>query len=43
VNRLDYYRRIFRAYCTPGASQLSFWHDEPDVNLRAFSSIELGE
>lgn len=31
-NRLQYYRRIFRAYLTPRASQLSFWHDTPRIN-----------
>ncbi len=30
--RLHYYRRIFRAYLTPGESQLSFWHDSAEMN-----------
>ena len=29
--RLKYYRRIFSAYLTPRRSQLSFWHDAPEV------------
>lgn len=29
--RLNYYRRIFSAYLTPGRSQLSFWHDVPEA------------
>jgi hypothetical protein len=32
---LSYYRRIFRAYLWPGASQLSFWHDRAELNSRA--------
>jgi heparosan-N-sulfate-glucuronate 5-epimerase len=32
---LSYYRRIFRAYLWPSASQLSFWHDRAEVNYRA--------
>lgn len=42
VDRLQYYRRIFDAYLLRGNSQLSFWHDHPQVNSNA--SIEkLGE
>jgi heparosan-N-sulfate-glucuronate 5-epimerase len=33
---LSYYRRIFRAYMCPGASQLSFWHDSAELNANAF-------
>ncbi len=33
--RLHYYRRIFRAYFTPGESQLSFWHDSAELNPNA--------
>ena len=40
--RFNYYRRVFSAYLTPAASQLTFWHDEPDVNSRAFNAA-LGE
>jgi heparosan-N-sulfate-glucuronate 5-epimerase len=40
--RWNYYRRIFSAYLTPGESQLSFWHDKPEINPKA-SAIELGE
>ena len=32
---LSYYRRIFRAYLVPGKSQLGFWHDSAEPNLRA--------
>ncbi len=32
---LQYYRRIFSAYLVPGKSQLTFWHDTPEVNPRA--------
>ena len=41
-NRLQYYRRIFGAYLLPGKSQLTFWHDVPQVNESA-SFQELGE
>lgn len=41
-SRLDYYRRIFAAYLNPGASQLAFWHDVPEVNPH-LSLNELGE
>jgi hypothetical protein len=40
--RLNYYRRIFRAYLMPGQSQLTFWHETPQINPRA-SVDELGE
>jgi heparosan-N-sulfate-glucuronate 5-epimerase len=40
--RLNYYRRIFRAYLMPGQSQLTFWHETPQVNSRALID-ELGE
>ena len=33
--RLQYYRRIFRAYLVPGESQLSFWHDAAEINPAA--------
>jgi heparosan-N-sulfate-glucuronate 5-epimerase len=33
--RLQYYRRICRAYLLPGTSQLSFWHDSAEVNQNA--------
>ena len=32
---LSYYRRIFRAYLWPSASQLSFWHDRAEINSQA--------
>ncbi len=40
--RLHYYRRIFRAYLSPRASQLSFWHDSAELNANA-SMLTLGE
>jgi heparosan-N-sulfate-glucuronate 5-epimerase len=40
--RLQYYRRIFRAYCNPGKSQLAFWHEKPQINPRA-TTHSLGE
>ena len=42
INRLYYFRRIFRAYFGAGNSQLSFWHDQPSVNPN-FTVGELGE
>lgn len=42
MGRLSYYRRIFEAYLTPASSQLTFWHDEPDVNAQGFTQ-QLGE
>jgi heparosan-N-sulfate-glucuronate 5-epimerase len=35
ASRLQYYRRMFSAYLNPGKSQLSFWHDHPQVNPNA--------
>src|SRR5215475_8487189 len=40
--RLNYYRRIFAAYLLPQQSQLTFWHEVPEVN-EAFKPEELGE
>ena len=42
AGRLNYYRRIFSSYLVPGTSQLSFWHDLPQVNPHAPIG-ELGE
>ena len=42
LSRLHYFRRVLRAYFGPGHSQLSFWHDQPAVNLN-FTVGELGE
>lgn len=36
ASRLNYYRRIVPAYFGSGASQLSFWHDTPEINPKAF-------
>lgn len=40
--RLQYYRRVCRAYLLPGTSQLSFWHDSAELNQNA-STHSLGE
>ncbi len=40
--RCNYYRRIFRSYLLPGISQISFWHDQPELNPNARFD-ELGE
>ena len=42
LNRLHYYQRIFNAYLLPGHSQLTFWHETPQLNS-AFSPNALGE
>lgn len=40
--RLNYYRRVMAAYVLRRPSQLTFWHEEPEVNERARPG-ELGE
>ena len=40
--RLNYYRRVSSAYLLPGKSQLTFWHDQAQVNPTA-SVGQLGE
>ena len=42
LQRINYYRRIFSAYLGGGKSQLTFWHDVPEVNPNARRN-ELGE
>jgi len=42
LGRLRYHRRILGAYLVPGTSQLTFWHETPEVNSRA-DIHELGE
>ena len=42
AERLQYFRRIFRSYVGPGPSQLTFWHETPQVNPRA-QIEQLGE
>jgi len=42
LSRLHYYQRVLDAYLISGNSQLSFWHDEPQINLAA-PLHELGE
>src|SRR5208337_481767 len=42
ASRWHYYRRIFSAYLGSGQSQLTFWHETPEVNPRATAS-RLGE
>jgi heparosan-N-sulfate-glucuronate 5-epimerase len=41
-SRLNYYRRIFGAYLGRGASQLTFWHEKPELNP-GFHPGQLGE
>jgi len=41
-SRWHYYRRIFRAYLGPRKSQLTFWHETPEINPRARAD-QLGE
>lgn len=36
AQRWHYYRRIFGAYLGSGRSQLTFWHETPEMNPRAF-------
>ena len=38
TNRWHYYRRIFSAYFGSGRSQLTFWHEVPEINPRAFAT-----
>lgn len=38
---LSYYFRIIPAYLGAGRSQLSFWHEEPELNERAFDPAAL--
>jgi heparosan-N-sulfate-glucuronate 5-epimerase len=40
--RWHYYRRVFRAYLGSGRSQLTFWHEVPEINSHATVS-QLGE
>jgi heparosan-N-sulfate-glucuronate 5-epimerase len=40
ASRLRYYRRILPAYLGSGASQLSFWHETPEINSQAFDSTD---
>lgn len=40
--KIHYWQRVFPAYFGAGSSQLSFWHDHPRVNERAFGT-KLGE
>jgi heparosan-N-sulfate-glucuronate 5-epimerase len=42
VRRYHYYQRIFAAYLGKGTSQLTFWHDIPEVNERCVPG-EVGE
>jgi heparosan-N-sulfate-glucuronate 5-epimerase len=41
-NRLNYYRRIFSAYLRASTSQLTFWHEVPEVNEK-LTTDHLGE
>ena len=40
--RWHYYRRILPAYLGSGRSQLTFWHETPEINPRA-EGVRLGE
>src|SRR5262249_4407639 len=40
--RLNYYHRIFSAYLGSGPSQLTFWHETPEINPN-FRPGRLGE
>src|SRR5260221_11746533 len=42
LQKFHYSRRVLRAYLLPGKSQLSFWHDETQLNPRA-ATASLGE
>ncbi len=42
TTRWHYYRRIFSAYLGSGQSQLTFWHETPEINPRA-TATRLGE
>jgi heparosan-N-sulfate-glucuronate 5-epimerase len=42
ATRWNYYQRIFGAYLGSGRSQLTFWHEAPEINPRATAS-GLGE
>jgi heparosan-N-sulfate-glucuronate 5-epimerase len=42
MSRLQYLRRVLGAYVVPGESQLTFWHDLPEINPR-ISVSEIGE
>ena len=42
AKRWHYYQRIFSAYLGPGESQLTFWHETPEINPRAVTH-RLGE
>ncbi len=35
ASRWHYYQRIFSAYLGPRRSQLTFWHEVPEINGRA--------
>jgi heparosan-N-sulfate-glucuronate 5-epimerase len=42
MGRLNYYRRVFSAYLGSNQSQLTFWHEVPEMNPNSFRG-ELGE
>jgi heparosan-N-sulfate-glucuronate 5-epimerase len=39
MHGLSYLRRVFQAYFGAGASQLSFWHERPTLNEKAFDKV----
>jgi hypothetical protein len=42
LSRFHYLRRTIAAYCLPGRSQLTFWHETPEINP-GFVPGQLGE
>ena len=40
AKRWQYYRRIVPAYRGAGRSELTFWHETPEVNPKAFDELE---
>lgn len=38
MSRIHYYQRIFSSYLLKKNSQLTFWHEEPEINPAAFGS-----
>lgn len=42
ASRWHYYRRIFSAYLGSGRSQLTFWHETPEINPRSLTG-QFGE
>lgn len=43
IPKLPYYKRIFSAYLTGKNSQLTFWHENPQINSNALTDTGIGE